>query len=286
MNVRELVMMKVKDIMNSNAVCAEVPGSREQVLSILQEKRISGVPVVKKGSKKLVGIITREDFFKHPEEDQLALIMNTNVVTTTPETPMEECLKIMVSKKYRRLPVVVGEELQGIITVGDIVNKIMTKSKENGKVKDYMRRNVFSCWGNTPVRIASMIMHMANEYAALVMDNQEKIVGIVSNTDLIRLTEVKIEETKSVLKSGSESQEWDWETSSVLYITKGKIALPSMPLYKIMISPPITISETATIAECASKMQKHDIDQMPVINVKDEIVGMVFDIDLLRSITL
>lgn len=277
--------MTVKDIMNPNVICADVPGIREQVLSILKEKRISGMPVVKKGSKKLVGIITREDLFKHPEEDQIALIMNANVVTTTPETPMSECLKIMSSKKYRRLPVVVGDELSGIITIGDIVHKIVTKSEGNGKVKDYMRRNVFSSWGNTPVRIASTIMHMANEYATLVMDNQEKIVGIVTNTDLIRLTEVKIEETKSVLKSGSESQEWDWETSSVLYITKGKIALPSMPLHKVMVSPPIMISETASITECAILMQKHDIDQIPVTNVKDETVGMIFDIDLLKSVS-
>lgn len=278
--------MKVKEIMNSSVVCAEVPGSREQVLAILKEKRISGMPVVKKGSKKLVGIITREDLFKHPDEDQLALIMNTNVVTTTAQTPLDECLKIMVQKKYRRLPVVEGDEVQGIITVGDIVHKLLTKSEGGGKVKDYMRRSVFSCWGNTPVRIASAIMHMANEYVAMVMDNQEKLVGIVSNTDLIGLTEVRIEETKSVLKSGSESQEWDWETSSVLYITKGKIALPSIPLHKIMISPPITISESAAISECAGLMQKHNIDQMPVTNVKDEIVGMVFDIDLLKAVTL
>lgn len=278
--------MKVKDIMNPNVICAEVPGIREQVLNILKEKRISGMPVVKKSSKKLVGIITREDLFKHPEEDQIALIMNTNVVTVTPEAPMDDCLKLMASKKYRRLPVVSGDELNGIITIGDIVHKIVTKSEGDGKVKDYMRRNVFSSWGNTPVRIASTIMHMANEYATLVLDNQEKIVGIVTNTDLIRLTEVKIEETKSVLKSGSESQEWDWETSSVLYITKGKIALPGMPLHKIMVSPPISISESASISECATLMMKNDIDQMPVMNVKDETVGMIFDIDLLRYIKL
>jgi len=278
--------MKVKDIMNTNVVCAEVPGNREQVLSVLKEKRISGMPVVKKGTKKLVGIITREDLFKHPDEDQTALIMNTSVVTTTPEIAMDECLKLMSSKRYRRLPVTLGDELQGIITVGDIVHKILTKSESNGKIRDYMRRSVFCSWGNTPVYIASMMMHMANEYATLVVDNREKIVGIVTNTDLLGFTEVKIEETKSVLKSGSESQEWDWETSSVLYITKGKIALPNIPLHKIMISPIITISETASIAECAEKMKKHDIDQMPVSNVKDEIVGMIFDIDLLKSVPL
>jgi len=278
--------MKVKDIMNTNVVCAEVPGNREQVLGILKEKRISGMPVIKKGNKKLVGIIIRGDLFKHPDEDQTALIMNTTVVTTTPETPLDECLKLMATKKYRRLPVTADDEIQGIITVGDIVHKILTKSESNGKIKDYMRRNVFCSWGGTPVYLASMMMHMANEYATLVVDNSEKIVGIVTNTDLIGLTEVKIEETKSVLKSGSESQEWDWETSSVLYITKGKIALPNTPLHKIMISPPITIGETASIAECAEKMKKHDIDQMPVTNAKDEIVGMIFDIDLLKSVAL
>lgn len=281
-----MATLKVKDIMNTNVICAEVPGRREELLNILKEKRISGMPVVKKGTKKLVGIITREDLFKHPEEDQIALIMNANVITTSPDISMDDCLKIMSAKKYRRLPVVVGDELQGIITVGDIVHKMVTKSERNGKVKDYMRRSIFSCWGNTPVRIASATMHMANEYASLVMDNQEKIVGIVTNSDMIGLTEVKIEETKSVLKSGSESQEWDWETSSVLYITKGKIALPGIPIHKIMKSPPITISETASITECASTMQKHDIDQMPVVNVKDETVGMIFDVDLLKLIIL
>jgi CBS domain-containing protein len=278
--------MKVKDIMNTNVVSAEVPGNREQVLNILKEKRVSGMPVVKKGTKKLAGIITREDLFKHPDEDQTALIMNTGVVTISPEATMDECLKLMSSKRYRRLPVVEGDELQGIITVGDIVHKILVKSESNGKIMDYMRRNVFCSWGNTPVYIASKTLHMANEYAALVVDNREKIVGIVTNTDLIGRTEVMIEETKSVLKSGSESQEWDWETSSVLYITKGKIALPNIPIHKIMISPPIYINETASISECAEKMKKHGIDQMPVTNVKDEIVGMIFDIDLLKSIAL
>ncbi len=278
--------MKVKDIMNTNVVSAEVPGNREQVLSLLKEKRVSGMPVVKKGTKKLAGIITREDLFKHPDEDQTAMIMNTGVITISPDASMDECVKLMSSKRYRRLPVMEGDELQGIITVGDIVHKVMTKSQNNGKIKDYMRRNVFCSWGNTPAYIACLTMHMANEYATLVVDNREKIVGIVTNTDLIGRTEVEIEETKSVLKSGSESQEWDWETSSVLYITKGKIALPNIPIHKIMVSPPITIGENASIAECAEKMKKHDIDQMPVVNVKDDIIGMIFDIDLLKSVTL
>lgn len=276
--------MKVRDVMNQNVIYAEVPGSREQVLNMLKEKKISGMPVVKKGTKKLIGIITREDLFKHPDEDQLALIMNTNVVSTTPEVPFEDCIKIMVEKRYRRLPVIENNELLGIITVGDVVHKVVAKSTSNYKVKDFMRASIFSCWMDTPVHIASAMMHLANEYVTLVIDNEVKIAGIVSNTDLMKISEVKIEETKSVLKSGSESQEWDWETSSVLYITKGKIALPKTPIYKAMTAPCITINENASIIECAIQMQKFDIDQLPVTNSKENVIGIIFDIDLLKSL--
>jgi CBS domain-containing protein len=278
-----MVQMDVKSIMNSNVVFAEVPGNREQVIAKLKEHKISGVPVVKKGTKKLIGIVTRKDLLKHPDEDQLALIMNTNVVTITPQTPLEKCVSTMLEKHFRRLPVIQNGELQGIITVGDIIKKVISQSGSPLKVKDLMKTTIFSCWGNTPVFIVSAIMNMAKENVALVINTEEKIVGLISNTDLMNLSEVKIEETKSVLKSSSESQEWDWETSSVLYITKGKIALPNVPLHKVMVTPFITITENETIMNCAIKMQKFDIDQLPVTNAKDEIIGMIYDMDMLKS---
>jgi CBS domain-containing protein len=276
--------MKVEDLMNPNVIYAEVPGSRDQVFRTIQQKKISGMPVVKKGTRNLIGIITREDLLKNSDEDQLALIMTTNVVTITPETSFDDCLKLMKEKGFRRIPVISNNELKGIITVGDIIHKVVAKSDSKAIVRDFMRRRVFSCWSRTPAYIASKILHLANEYVALVVDDEEKIVGIVSSTDLIGLGEMKLEETKSVLKSGSESQEWDWETSSVLYITKNKIALPNIPLQQVMTTPCITISESASIIECAIKMQKHDIDQLPVVNSKDEIIGMIFDIDMIKSI--
>lgn len=147
-----------------------------------------------------------------------------------------------------------------------------------------MRHRVLACWGRTPVNIAYRVMHMAKEYVVLVIDDQENIAGIASNTDLMRLVEMKIEEKKSVLKSGSESQEWDWETSSVLYISKQKVSLPSVPLHQIMSTPCITISESSTVPECANKMLKHNIDQLPVTNIRDEVVGMIFDVDLIKSL--
>ncbi len=276
--------MKVADIMNPNVIYAEVPGNREQVLETIQEKKISGMPLVKKGTKNLIGIITREDLLRNPEESQLALIMSKNVVTISAESPFEDCIKLMKQSGYRRIPVVSGDQLVGIITVGDIVHKVLSGSITAATVKDYVRRKVFSVWGRTPVFIASRLMHLANEYAALIVDDLENIVGIVSNTDLISLGEMKLEERKSILKSGSESQEWDWEPSSVLFITQKKISLPKVPINKVMSSPCITISENASVVACAQQMRQQNIDQLVVVNDREQTIGMIFDIDLINAL--
>ncbi|MDH5806677.1 MAG: CBS domain-containing protein [Candidatus Methanomethylicaceae archaeon] len=276
--------MYVKDIMNSNVVYVEAPGNREQILKKFFEKKVSGFPVVKKGTKQVIGIITREDFLKHIYEEQIALIMNPNVITITPETSIDNCIKIMLEKGFRRIPVVMNKELVGIITVGDIVHKVLIKSSSNIKVKDLMNPILITCWHNTPLNIVGRIMMFTKSNVILALNDDEQIVGIFSLTDLIKYVETKIEEKRSILKAGSEGQEWDWDTTSILYITKDKITLPKIPLHQVMVTPCITIRETASISECAIKMKKYDVDQLIVVNAKNEVQGIIFDIDLLKSL--
>ena len=67
--------MLVKDIMSEDVHYIHVPGNRSHAMELMREKNVSGLPVVKNGTKKLVGIITRSDLVKNPDEEQLALIM-------------------------------------------------------------------------------------------------------------------------------------------------------------------------------------------------------------------
>jgi len=274
----------VKDIMNKDVVYLEVPGNRNEFFKKFMEKKVSGFPVVKKGTKQIIGIITREDILKKGDEEQIALIMNKNVITITPETPLDDCIKIMKEKGYRRIPVVVDKELVGIITIGDIVHKLLVKSTSNLKVKDLMSPIGLVCWDNTPLNIVGKIMIMTKSHVALSINRNEQINGILSLTDLIKYSEIRIEEKKTVLKAGSEGQEWDWETTSFLLITKGKITLPEIPLYQAISTPCITILENASVSECAIKMKKYDVDQLVVVNAKNEIQGIIFDRDLLKSL--
>ena len=97
---------KVKDVMTTDLIMAEVPGGRDQVLRTFGKYEISGMPVVKAGTKKLAGIITRNDLFRNSEEEQLAMVMNDNPLTVSPEEDISIAAQIFHEKRVHGLPVV------------------------------------------------------------------------------------------------------------------------------------------------------------------------------------
>ena len=113
--------MMVKDCMQSDVIYVSVPGTREDVLIMMAEKQVNGVPVVKKGSKTLVGIVTRTDLLRKADENQLGMLMNRDPDTVTPRTELKTATKLMIEKNYRRLPVVEKGNLVGMISVPDIL---------------------------------------------------------------------------------------------------------------------------------------------------------------------
>src|SRR5659263_718127 len=111
--------MNVKDVMTRDVVFVEVPGSRDTALKIMKETGITSVPVVK--NRTLVGILTRGDIFRNPEEDQIALLMTRQPVFVSPMATIEDAARIFIEKAIRRMPVVDDSQLVGFITVTDIV---------------------------------------------------------------------------------------------------------------------------------------------------------------------
>ncbi len=109
----------VKDVMVRDVAYVSIPGNRDDVLKTLQERKISGVPVIKKGE--VVGMITRKDLLRNIEEDQTALLMSRDPVLVSPQSSIVEAAGLLLNHDIRRLPVVEGRTLVGIITMADIV---------------------------------------------------------------------------------------------------------------------------------------------------------------------
>jgi CBS domain-containing protein len=57
--------------------------------------------------------------------------MSGNVYTVTPDMNMEDCMQLFSDKRIRHLPVVDGKHVIGMLSIGDIVNAIITEQKEH-----------------------------------------------------------------------------------------------------------------------------------------------------------
>ncbi|MFW9834455.1 MAG: CBS domain-containing protein [Candidatus Thorarchaeota archaeon] len=276
--------MMVKDCMQSDVVYVSVPGTREDVLQLMAEKQINGAPVVKKGSKSLVGIVTRTDLLRKADENQLAMLMVRDPETVTPKTSIKTALKLMIEKRYRRLPVVEKGDLVGLVSVPDILGATLAEDKKYGamEISDFVKRTVNAVWEKTPLPLSYMIMEMAGKNGLVVLGEGGSVTGMITVSDYLRLSEVTVEDNVSQTFSGTDSTvDWGWTSKDFLVVTKKLLRLPGAAVEEVMTKNIISFTEITTISECIRTLRSEDIDQAPVLSVTGSFIGMIEDRDLL-----
>ena len=85
----------------------------------------------------LKGIVTERDYARKviikgrsSESTQVREIMTTDLVTTTSAQTVNECMTMMSERRIRHLPVMSGEEVVGLISIGDLVQAIISDQQE------------------------------------------------------------------------------------------------------------------------------------------------------------
>lgn len=125
--------------------------------------------------------------------------MNTNVITVTRDTSIQEASKLMEDRGIRRLPVVEDGKLIGIITkdrIGKVTASPITSPSAwelryvlmKMTVGDAMERNLVTIKPNTTVEEAVAIGQEHDVGALPVIDSDNCLVGIVTATDLYKIT--------------------------------------------------------------------------------------------------
>jgi len=117
--------MLVRDVMNRNVITASEDINLKDAAKKMYNNKIGSLVIVRKN--KLGGIITQTDVIRAISEDReiettlVADIMNKNVITVEPSKTIEEAVNLMTEHKIKKLPVVDGGKLVGIITASDII---------------------------------------------------------------------------------------------------------------------------------------------------------------------
>jgi len=277
--------MLVKEIMSENVHHIRVPGNRSNALELMREKNVSGLPVVKSGTKKLVGILTRSDLVKNPDEEQIALIMTRDMITASPDENVKDLAGKMLNNDVRRIPVVDEGELVGLVTASDVINKALWKMDIMDPAENYMIKNIPTTWERTPLNIAFEIMRYFNLRVLMALNKDGKLSGILTETDFIEESEIISERTVHNTSVGTEGDKWSWDSKNVLYVIKNHLKFSDKEVKDVAATDLAIVTTKTSVKECANKMRQRKIEQIPVIDVEGDLVGLIRATDLIKAIS-
>lgn len=135
--VSTLLEKKGKDIVS----VSPDTGVRDAIAKMAEKS--AGTALVMDGNK-LVGILSERDFIrkiylkdKCGKSVKAREIMSTDLTTVTADTTLESCMTLMTDKRIRHLPVLDGDRVIGIVSIGDIVKHMVGE-------KDFLIKNLQS----------------------------------------------------------------------------------------------------------------------------------------------
>jgi len=102
-----------------------------EAIKLMAEKNIGSLLVMSGG--RLAGVFTERDYSrkialqgKSSKDTRLRQIISSQIVSVTPQHSIEDCMKLMTEHRVRHLPVMEGEKVVGLVSIGDLVNWIIS----------------------------------------------------------------------------------------------------------------------------------------------------------------
>jgi CBS domain-containing protein len=106
-----------------------------QALSLMADKGIGALVVI--AGETVVGIISERDYArkvvlqgKSSKDTPVSDIMTSPVLSVSPNHTLDDCMRIVTTNRIRHLPVVQGEKVVGVVSIGDLVQRVISTQEE------------------------------------------------------------------------------------------------------------------------------------------------------------
>ena len=265
-------------------IVVEVPGSRSDAINIMVRNKLTGLPVVRASDGKLMGVVSRRDIFRKFDEDQLSLIMKKGCITIAPDATVEEAAKIFSEKRIHRLPVVEDGKLVGIVTPTDLLS-LVKDMKTPLLAEDVIRTTCITSYEDEPLSYTVPSMRISDSAANPVLDAQGNLVGIITDRDLFSDQVKDPEALKALGISDVDNLAGYRNVLPLFYSVTDKHLSEDKKVKDFMVKNPLTVFKKTNLSEVARVMIANDFGQIPVHGTKDELVGMIYDVDVLCALS-
>jgi PAS domain S-box-containing protein len=183
------VWLEVKDVMSADVITVAPEEAAVCAAQVMSAKNVSCVVVVDHG--RVVGIATEKDFLARisggdPDLSRttVAQIMSHPVESTSPELSIFDASALMEAKHIKRLPVLAGPRLVGIVTQTDLT-RALTSYFVWKDVSEIMSRDVVTIQAQATVEKAAEIMH-SHSISCIVALEGDRVRGVLTERDLLK----------------------------------------------------------------------------------------------------
>jgi len=133
----------IKEVMTRDVRACEPNATVADAAKVMAQEDVGPVPIVEDG--RLIGIVTDRDIVvrvvaegRDPNATTVSEIASTELVTVSPDDDLDDALKLLAERQVRRLPVVEGDRLVGIVAQADIAR--LGKDEKTGEVVEEISR--------------------------------------------------------------------------------------------------------------------------------------------------
>ena len=310
------MQLKAKEVIRNKPITLQTNETLYDVRNILIRYNISRVVITTKQTEnkdeeeEAIGIVTEKDIaqflFRGMHGRRLneiridELIRNQNLITVNENADLNLCAKLMLDSGVSSIVVTTQNDvsrgsnhtLRGIITKSDFLELYARNYGGKATVNEYMAKKVLTVRPDESVHMVLLIMVDSNISRVIVVDDNNKPIGIITSHDLLPASTIlranKITSlpplTQYRVKTKNEAMTKTTDTTTQ-YKSNLPYGMKRVVLAEdIMKSYPIMITDYADLIDAALVMRGNMISGLPVVDSSDKLVGIITKTDITRAV--